>query len=441
ADATVGEHEITITGTSAGQVVREVTFTLTVEVDDIIPPTVVATSPEADDTEVLIDTNIEVTFSEAMDTGSAEGAFSISPDVSGVFSWLDNTMTFNPDENLAYNTTYTVTIGTGAMDLAGNPMAVAHSWSFTTMAELPPPTPPTVETSEATEVTANTATLNGNLTHLGTAASVLVSFEWGTTSGDLDQETPPQTMTAAGTFNATITGLTPATTYYFRAKAVGDLPAYGEELSFTTDEMPQVMFESATYTVAEEGGEAIITIILSQATLNPVTVEYASILGGTATEGEDYTPVTGTLTFAPEDTSETFTVPITNDDIAEGNETINLELSNAINATLGTPHQAVLTIRDDESWLFGWSHVALIAPYPIRGRDFLTRTVALADVQYDGPADGWFQVLWFDENDGTWHAFYSGFTEGNTLTHLHPDEFYYVVVSHPDTSLWTEGGW
>ncbi len=140
-------------------------------------------------------------------------------------------------------------------------------------------------------------------------------------------------------------------------------------------------------------------------------------------------------------TSQSFTVPITNDGIAEGNETIILTLSEPSNAVLGTPDTAVLTIRDDESWLFRWDRVALIAPYPIRGRDFLTREVALADVRYDGPADGWFQVLWFDERNGTWYGYYSNFTHGNTLTHLYPDEFYFVVVSHPDTSLWTEGGW
>ncbi|MBT9165955.1 MAG: hypothetical protein DDT25_00618 [Chloroflexi bacterium] len=411
--------------------------------------------------------------------------------------------------------------------------------------------PPTVVTKAATNITANTATLEGDLTDLGTADSVMVSFQWGTVPGGLDRETSAMAMTVTGVFSTAIADLTPGTTYYFRAKAEGDGTAYGDEKSFTTavlpavafssatytvgeaegsatitvnlssastqevrvnyatsdgtatapgdytvasgtltfdpgvtsqsftvtilnddlvegdetlnltlsnptnavlgtpavavltiidDEMPEVMFDSATYMVAEDGIEAIITVVLSQATLNTVTVDYATS-DGTATAPDDYTAASGTLTFAPGVTSQSFTVPITNDETAEGNETIILTLSEPSNAVLGTPDRAVLTIRDDESWLFPWSHVALIAPYPIRGRDFLTRPVDLVDVQYDGPPGGWFQVLWFDESDGTWYGFYSNFTKGNTLTHLKPGEFYYVVVSHPDTSLWTDGGW
>ena len=45
--------------------------------------------------------------------------------------------------------------------------------SFTTL------TPPTVTTNAATGVATTSATLNGDLTSLGTAGSVTVSFEWG----------------------------------------------------------------------------------------------------------------------------------------------------------------------------------------------------------------------------------------------------------------------
>jgi hypothetical protein len=75
---------------------------------------------------------ISVAFDEAMNHASAEGAFSIDPDVDGSFSWVGTTMIFNPDTNLAYDTTYAVTIGTGAMDLAGNPLEGAFNWEFTT---------------------------------------------------------------------------------------------------------------------------------------------------------------------------------------------------------------------------------------------------------------------------------------------------------------------
>ena len=93
---------------------------------------------------------------------------------------------------------------------------------------------PSVTTNEATKIKAKRATLNGRLTSLGTASSVAVSFEWGPTT-DYGSTTKPRTMTSTGDFRATITGLTPDTTYHFRAKAEGDgTIVYGSELSFTT---------------------------------------------------------------------------------------------------------------------------------------------------------------------------------------------------------------
>ena len=94
---------------------------------------------------------------------------------------------------------------------------------------------PTVTTSAVSNVAVSSVTLNGNLTYLGTATSVSVSFQWGTSSGSyLDNETAAQTMTNTGTFSCDLTGLSSVATYYFRAKAVGDGTTYGSEVSFKT---------------------------------------------------------------------------------------------------------------------------------------------------------------------------------------------------------------
>ena len=61
-------------------------------------------------------------------------------------------------------------------------------------------------------------------------------------------------------------------------------------------------------------GPAIITATLNFAPLVTATVDYATIAGGTATAGSDYTTVgPNTLTFAPGVSSMTFAVPIAND--------------------------------------------------------------------------------------------------------------------------------
>ena len=93
--------------------------------------------------------------------------------------------------------------------------------------------PPTVTSNAATAVGTTTATLNGNLTDLGTATSVQVSFEWGLTTA-YGNETSPQTMTSTGTFSAPLSSLSPGTTYHFRAKAVGQGTSYGTDITFTT---------------------------------------------------------------------------------------------------------------------------------------------------------------------------------------------------------------
>jgi type IV pilus assembly protein PilY1 len=112
-------------------------FTTAVE-PDWTPPNVGSVSPADSDTDIPITTNISVTFSEQMDTGSVQSAFSLSDgsnEVSGTFSWSGDTMTFNPSNDLGYSTLYYVTVDTGAMDTAGNNMASDFNSSFTTGAE------------------------------------------------------------------------------------------------------------------------------------------------------------------------------------------------------------------------------------------------------------------------------------------------------------------
>ncbi|MDM7998892.1 MAG: carboxypeptidase regulatory-like domain-containing protein [Dehalococcoidia bacterium] len=110
---------------------------------------------------------------------------------------------------------------------------------------------PTVTTGAATSVAATTATLNGNLTSLGTASSVIVSFEWGTTDGGpYSNVTDNQTMTGTGTFSANVTGLVAGTTYYYRAKAVGDGTALGDQVSFTASVTPPTVTTGAASNLA-----------------------------------------------------------------------------------------------------------------------------------------------------------------------------------------------
>jgi hypothetical protein len=142
---------------------------------------------------------------------------------------LTNTGAFSADlSGLASGTAYYYKAkAVGADTVYGNEVSLTTST-----------TPPTVTTSAATSLAATSATLNGNLTALGTATSVSVSFEWGT-STSYGTETTAQSATAIGAFTADLTGLTANTTYHVRAKAVGHGAAvYGDDITFTTPSLP-----------------------------------------------------------------------------------------------------------------------------------------------------------------------------------------------------------
>ena len=99
--------------------------------------------------------------------------------------------------------------------------------------------PPSVITSRHIGIGARRATFNGILTSLGTASSVKVSFGWDTESHAENADayenwTRREIMKSEGTFKANVDDLIPATTYYFRARAEGDVTNYGSEASFTT---------------------------------------------------------------------------------------------------------------------------------------------------------------------------------------------------------------
>jgi subtilisin family serine protease/subtilisin-like proprotein convertase family protein len=91
---------------------------------------------------------------------------------------------------------------------------------------------------------------------------------------------------------------------------------------------------------------AEFTVRLSNPIDTPVTVDFATA-EATATAGDDYDPVTGTVTFAPGETVKTIVVPVRGDTVDELDESVLLNLTNPTNATLSDA-QAVGTITNDE---------------------------------------------------------------------------------------------
>ena len=101
--------------------------------------------------------------------------------------------------------------------------------------------PPAVATDSAQNVTSGSVTLRGILNDKGTATTISVSFEWATdnyytNNGNSynNETTPPWPMFSTGAFGFALGGISPETTYHFRAKAIGEGTAHGVDMTFTT---------------------------------------------------------------------------------------------------------------------------------------------------------------------------------------------------------------
>ena len=114
-----------------------------------------------------------------------------------------------------------------------------------------------------------------------------------------------------------------------------------------TDDDPAPSISIDDVSLNEETGTFTFTLTLSNPSASVVAVSYATA-DGTATAGSDYTAATDTLTFAPGDTSETFTVTVLADTNSEADEMFFVNLSGATNATIGDA-QGVGTIVNDDA--------------------------------------------------------------------------------------------
>ena len=99
---------------------------------------------------------------------------------------------------------------------------------------------------------------------------------------------------------------------------------------------------------AKEGKDASLdfAVTLNRAASHEVSVDFETA-DDTATAGADYTAVSGTLVFAAGETGKTVSVPVLDDAIDEGKETMRLKLSNPKGAYLRNVHsQAKGVIRN-----------------------------------------------------------------------------------------------
>lgn len=96
-------------------------------------PTVAAADPANADTDVPLDAPIVIDFSTLMDTTSVEQALELVPATGLRLRWSRERLTIVPLAPLEANRRYTLTIGVGARDQAGTPLARPFQFSFQTV--------------------------------------------------------------------------------------------------------------------------------------------------------------------------------------------------------------------------------------------------------------------------------------------------------------------
>lgn len=182
-------------------------------------------------------------------TSSPTIANSITNDGTGINQFTSNLTNLNPGTTYYVRSYATNSLGT----------VYSNSQSFTT---LPPTLPSGLTTQPITNITQTSSNSGGDVTDDGGAVILAKGVCWSnTTSTPTINNSLTNNGSNTGTFNSTLTGLLPNTTYYVRSYARNSVgTSYGNVLSFSTNALTiptgvsSVNVTSITQTSATSGG-------------------------------------------------------------------------------------------------------------------------------------------------------------------------------------------
>jgi len=259
-------------------------------------------------------------------------------------------------------------VAAGDFNGDGRPdVAVANAGSNTVSVLLNngtwPPPPPSLKIGDATVMEGNTGTALAVFTVTLSAPSAQpVTVQYATATG---------TATAGSDYQARSGTLTiPAgqTTGTITVPIIGDrLPepneAFAVNLSSPTnatiadgqgvgtilDDEPRISISDVTKYEGKKGQTTLFTftVTLSAAYDQPVTMSFSTV-NGTAKSSEDYIAKSGTLTFAPGETTKTITIEVKGDSKKEANETFYLDLFGNSGNSLFIKSRGIGTILNDD---------------------------------------------------------------------------------------------
>jgi uncharacterized protein (TIGR03118 family) len=157
------------------------------------------------------------------------------------------------------------------------------------------------------------------------------------------------------TFGNDSLGSDPSTLYFTAdTGGEGEHGIFGSLKPTTASATSLIQFGADQYAISEGSGHIDITVLRSGDASGTATVNVATFdetLPGHASQNSDYEIALGTLHFNPGETSKTLRVLVVDDKFVEGDETVNLILSNPTGAGvgLGSQNTAELKILDNDS--------------------------------------------------------------------------------------------
>jgi hypothetical protein len=219
----------------------------------------------------------------------------------------------------------------------------------------------TLSAASASTVTVNFATADGTATTASgdyVPASGALTFAPGETSKSVAVTVNGDTTVEPNeTFYVNLTSPTNATI----AVAQGT----GTILNDDGVPLPTLSINNVTANEGNSGPTPFgFTVTLSAASASTVTVNFATADGTATVAGGDYVATSGTLTFAPGETSKSVAVTVNGDTTVEPNKTFVVNLTNPANATIAVT-QGTGTIIDDDGGpagiptLSGWGMILL----------------------------------------------------------------------------------
>jgi hypothetical protein len=199
---------------------------------------------------------------------------------------------------------------------------------------------------------------------IGPSGTVIAENDDITAGSDLDSRIPVNgflTLPTAGTYIIEATSYNPNTTGTY-------------DLRLSSGSPNTVQFSQLTPGASEGAGRVDITVTRTGNTTGEASVKYSTsdnagltncnVTNNVASSRCDYAAVVGTLNFAANETSKSFSIPVVDDSYAENGENFVITLSNPAGTQLGAPSTTIVQISDNET---------SNGPNPIVGTAFFVR--------------------------------------------------------------------